>query len=47
MAAAPLAEDYVWHYWLSLFVAFPVLFAVIGIIIGYLVKVVAPKYGRR
>jgi len=37
----------VWHYWLSVAIIIPVLLVVVGIIIGYLHKVVAPKYGRR
>lgn len=47
VAVAPLATKYVWHHWLSFFIGFPVLLVVIAIIVGYLVKVVAPKYGRR
>jgi hypothetical protein len=46
MAVAPIAAA-VWHHWLSFFIFFPVLLVVIGIIVGYLAKVVAPKYGRR
>lgn len=37
----------VWHYWLSVAIIIPVLLVVIGVIIGYLRKVVAPRYGRR
>jgi len=37
----------VWHYWLSIAIIIPVLLVTIGIILGYLAKVVAPKYGRR
>jgi hypothetical protein len=46
-AAVPLAKAAVWHHWLSLFIAFPVLVLIVAIVVGYLVKVVAPKYGRR
>jgi len=45
--AADLLAAQVWHHYLSFFILFPVLVIVIGIIIGYLAKVVAPKYGRR
>jgi len=37
----------VWHHWLSFFVFVPAVLIVIGVIVGYLAKVVAPKYGRR
>ena len=37
----------VWHYWLSWAMFVPFLLIILGIIVGYLVKVVAPKYGRR
>jgi hypothetical protein len=42
-----LATPQVWHHYLAYFVFFPVLAIVIALIIGYWVKVVAPKYGRR
>jgi len=47
MAADLIATAQVWHHYLSYFIFFPVLAIVIGIVIGYLAKVVAPKYGRR
>lgn len=47
MAVVPLATKYVWHHWLAFFLAISVLPVMLAIIIGYLVKVVAPKYGRR
>lgn len=37
----------VWHHWLSFAIFFPVLAVCVGIVIGYVAKVVAPKYGRR
>lgn len=37
----------VWHYWLSIAIIIPTLLVVVGVILGYLKKVVAPKYGRR
>jgi hypothetical protein len=42
-----LAHAHVWHYYLSIFLIIPTLLIVIGIVVGYLYKVVAPKYGRR
>ena len=44
---APLLAAKVWHYWLSWFLMLPVVLAVLGILVGYLVKVVGPKYTRR
>ena len=44
---APLLAAKVWHYWLSWFLMLPVLLVVLGIVVGYLVKVVGPKYTRR
>lgn len=43
----PLLAAKVWHYWLSIAIIIPVLLVVIGVIVGYLAKVVAPRYGRR
>ena len=37
----------VWHYWISWFLIVPTVLTVIGVIVGYLVKVVGPKYTRR
>ena len=42
-----LATAKVWHYWLSIAIIIPVLMVVVGVVLGYLRKVVAPKYGRR
>jgi len=42
----PLAAK-VWHYWISIALLVPIVLVVVGIVLGYLVKVVAPKYGRR
>ena len=42
-----LAAAKVWHYYLSIFLIVPIALIVIGTLLGYLVKVVAPKYGRR
>jgi hypothetical protein len=47
MALVPLAHANVWHYYLSIFLIVPILLIIVGTIVGYLVKVVAPKYGRR
>ena len=37
----------VWHYWISIALIVPILAIVVGVIIGYLVKVVGPRYQRR
>ena len=37
----------VWHYWLAVALFVPAVLLVIGIVIGYLVKVVAPRYPRQ
>ncbi len=42
-----IAAAKVWHYWLSVAIIIPTLLVVIGVIVGYLRKVVAPRYGRR
>ena len=42
-----LAHANVWHYYLSIFLIVPMILIFIAIGIGYLVKVVAPKHGRR
>jgi hypothetical protein len=44
---APLLAAKVWHYWLSIALIVPILLITVGIIVGYLVKVVGPKYTRR
>jgi hypothetical protein len=43
---APLAAV-VWHHWLSIVILVPSILVPVAVIVGYLVKVVAPKYGRR
>ena len=42
-----LAHANVWHYYISIFLIVPIVLILIAIGVGYLVKVVAPKYGRR
>jgi hypothetical protein len=37
----------VWHYWLAVALVIPAFLIVIGIVIGYLIKVVAPRYPRQ
>jgi hypothetical protein len=37
----------VWDYWLSFALLIPVLLVVVAIILGYVVKVVGPRYTRR
>jgi hypothetical protein len=41
-AAAP-----VWHFWIAVALTIPGVFLIIFTIIGYLTKVVAPKYPRQ
>jgi hypothetical protein len=41
-----LAESPVWHFWIAVFLAVPAVLLVVATIIGYLVKVVAPRYPR-
>jgi hypothetical protein len=43
---APLAAV-VWHHWLSVVILVPSILVPVGIVVAYLFKVVAPKYGRR
>lgn len=42
-----LAHANVWHYYISVFLIVPIVLILIAIGVGYLVKVVGPKYGRR
>jgi uncharacterized membrane protein len=42
-----LAQAPVWHFWIAVFIVIPALLLVVATIIGYLVKVVAPRYSRR
>ena len=37
----------VWHYWLGLALMIPMVLAVVGLGIGYLVKVVSMRYPRQ
>ena len=37
----------VWHHWLSFAVFVPSVLIPVALLLGYLVKVVAPKYGRK
>ena len=37
----------VWHWWLGFFLAIGGVFAVLGLVAGYLMKVQNPKYPRR
>ena len=40
------ATDTVWHYWIGVALAIPAILLVIITIIGYLRKVVMPRYPR-
>jgi hypothetical protein len=44
---APLAAAVVWHHWLAILLLVPSILIPIGIVVAYLAKVVAPRYGRR
>ena len=37
----------VWHYWIGVVLLFAALPVVVGVVAGYLNKVVRPKYPRR
>jgi len=37
----------VWHYWIAVALAIPAILLILFTIIGYLVKVVGPRYPRR
>jgi hypothetical protein len=37
----------VWHWWIGVFLAIGAVVALLGTIIGYLVKVQSPRYPRR
>lgn len=37
----------VWHWWIGVFLAIGAIAALIGTIIGYIVKVQSPRYPRR
>ena len=41
LAAAP-----VWHFWIGVALVIPGILIVLATMVGYLVKVVAPKYSR-
>lgn len=42
LAAAP-----VWHYWIGVAITLPTVGLVIATVVGYVVKVVGPKYAGR
>ncbi len=42
-----LAEQHVWHFWIAVPLALGAIAFVVATIIGYLVKVVKPKYPSR
>ncbi|MFN0092855.1 MAG: hypothetical protein ACKVWR_21685 [Acidimicrobiales bacterium] len=37
----------VWHYWIGVALALPGIIMVLATVVGYLVKVVMPKYPRQ
>jgi hypothetical protein len=46
MAAMLLAAE-VWHYWIGVAIAAATILTVLALVVGYLVKVVAPQYPKR
>jgi hypothetical protein len=42
-----LAKAPVWHFWIAVFLAIPAVLLVLATIVGYVVKVVAPKYPKQ
>ncbi len=36
----------IWHYWIGVSLAIPAVLLVVGILVGYLYKVVLPRYPR-
>ena len=46
MAAMLLAAE-VWHYWIAVAVAAATILTELALVVGYLVKVVAPQYPKR
>lgn len=41
------AASPVWHYWIAVALTIPAILLILATIIGYLVKVVAPRYPRQ
>ncbi len=41
-----LAQAPVWHFWIGVLLFIPSVLLIVGLIIGYFVKVVRPKYPR-
>jgi hypothetical protein len=37
----------VWHYWIAVVLLFPAILLVVGVVVGYLMKVVRPRYPQR
>jgi hypothetical protein len=46
MNAMLLAAE-VWHYWIGVAIAAATILTVLALVVGYLVKVVAPQYPKR
>jgi hypothetical protein len=46
MAGMLLAAE-VWHYWTGVAIAVVTILTVLAVVVGYLVKVVAPQYPKR
>ena len=37
----------IWHYWIAVALVIPAILLVVGVVIGYFVKVVMPRYPRK
>lgn len=37
----------VWHFWIAVALVIPAVLIPVGLVVGYLVKVVAPRYPKR
>jgi hypothetical protein len=46
MNAMLLAAE-VWHYWIGVAIAAATILTVLALVVGYLLKVVAPQYPKR
>lgn len=47
LAAMTLAAAPVWHFWIAVALAIPTVLMVIATAVGYVVKVLGPKYSGR
>lgn len=47
MPAMSVLAAFLWHYWLSIALVAGAVLLVLAVVVGYLVRVVAPRYPRR